>query len=192
MSGALAYGINNRPTDDQEILAALRKGDKNALGELFRRYSVLVLGLCIKYLKNRDSAEDMTMKIFELLPSKISASEISQFRGWLYTVSRNECLMELRRKNPKLKSEDFLWSSEDQSEAELISKQIEEQRIELLEKALTQLGADQRKCIELFYLKEKSYDEICELSGLDFKEVKSHIQNGKRNLKLIFERQNEL
>jgi RNA polymerase sigma-70 factor (ECF subfamily) len=59
-----------------------------------------------------------------------------------------------------------------------------EQQLLLLEEALKQLGAEQRHCIELFYLGQKSYQQIMTETGLSFKQVKSFIQNGKRNLKI--------
>jgi RNA polymerase sigma-70 factor (ECF subfamily) len=61
----------------------------------------------------------------------------------------------------------------------------------LLEKAIDELNEDQRKCIKLFYLKERSYNEIVDETGYSLNEVKSFIQNGKRNLKIKLEKNSE-
>ena len=54
--------------------------------------------------------------------------------------------------------------------------------------ALLELNPEQQLCVTLFYLEKKSYQEIADSSGFTMMQVKSHIQNGKRNLKIIMER----
>src|SRR6186713_416475 len=95
---ALLFRKNIRHLDDQALLQLVRANDKQALGELFVRYSYLVMGLCLKYLKDKMEAEDELMCIFDKLPEKINRSEIANFRTWLYSVAKNECLMKLRKK----------------------------------------------------------------------------------------------
>ena len=166
----------------------VRNKDVNALGELFQRYSPLVMGLCLKYMKDIQSAEDIMMELFEKLPEKISKSEIQNFKSWLYSVSRNECLMLLRKK--KIDTGDFekaeLFISND-DEADLREALTKENELKRLEFAISELKDEQRTCIELFYLKKRSYEQIKTETGFDIKKVKSYIQNGKRNLKLILE-----
>ena len=58
-----------------------------------------------------------------------------------------------------------------------------EEKLEQLQDALVRLSEEQKKCIELFYFKEKSYKEVSDLTGFSINEVKSYLQNGKRNLK---------
>ena len=61
-------------------------------------------------------------------------------------------------------------------------KEVKEKLLTNLELALTHLKEEQRTCIELFFLQEKKYEEVAELTGFSAKQVKSYIQNGKRNL----------
>jgi RNA polymerase sigma factor (sigma-70 family) len=63
---------------------------------------------------------------------------------------------------------------------------VNEKEINLsnLNEALKSLAEKQRICVELFYLQEKSYNEVAEITGFTMNEVKSFIQNGKRNLKI--------
>ena len=70
--------------EDSNLLVLVKEKNKDAFGELFRRYSFLVMGLCLKYLKDRMAAEDMMMKVFEGLPEKIERNEITNFKSWLH------------------------------------------------------------------------------------------------------------
>ncbi|MCJ8291212.1 MAG: sigma-70 family RNA polymerase sigma factor [Flavobacteriales bacterium] len=141
----------------------------------------------MKYLKNRADAEDMTMTLFEKLPHKLGNHTIERFKSWLYMVTKNECLMLLRKKG-HVSSE---ITKELEAKDELHAVEAKEVQYELLEEAIKGLKEEQRKCIELFYIESKSYQEITSLLQLDTKKVKSAIQNGKRNLKLILENRNE-
>lgn len=173
---------------DGELLDLVRSHNANALGELFLRYSPLVMGLCLKYLKDVQAAEDVMMELFERLPEKISKSDIQNFKSWLYTVSRNECLMSLRKKKINtgdLEKVEFLVATE--GVLELEQKMSSEKELSLLENGILELKTEQKICIELFYLKKKSYEQITKETGFDLKKVKSAIQNGKRNLKILLE-----
>ncbi|MBD3638391.1 MAG: sigma-70 family RNA polymerase sigma factor [Crocinitomicaceae bacterium] len=178
--------------DDAELIQLIQENNRQALGEIFQRYSPLVMGLCLKYMKDVQAAEDVMMDLFEKLPDKIAKSDISNFKNWLYSVSRNECLMVLRKKN--LETGDLetasLFSS-NQDEQQLYDVLQKEEKISALEEAIQLLKEEQKKCIELFFLKKKSYEEITSATGYEIKKVKSYIQNGKRNLKLIMENNSE-
>ena len=162
------------------------------MGILYKRYSHLVLGLSLKYLKDEDEAKDAVMQVFEKLLSDLLKFNIEYFKSWLYTFSKNHCLMIIRTKQSKLKKEIDIQIHADsfmETESSLHpnSAAEKEKQYTQLEKAIEELSLDQKKCIELFYLKEKSYNEIVEITGYSMNEVKSFIQNGKRNLKLKLE-----
>ena len=146
------------------------------------------MGTCMKYLKNKMIAEDLTMNIFEDLQTKIRKHEIQHFKSWLYRVTKNECLMHLRKKKIEISS-DELQILEDLEDIQIIH--AKEVKLTILEDALPDLKDEQRICLELFYLKDRSYQEISEELNIDIKQVKSAIQNGKRNLKLKLEEHNE-
>ena len=184
--------LNKNITDysDAELIAAYQKKHNPALvGELFQRYSHLVFGLCMKYLKNPERSKDEVSNIFEKLLIDLKKHDIESFKSWLYMVSRNHCLQLLRQEKTHLgKREEAveLWDHADSVE-EKEKKEAEEKQ---LHQAIQELNEDQRMCIELFYLKNKSYREIEELTGLTNKKVKSFIQNGKRNLKIQLSKNN--
>ena len=180
---------NIKNISDQELISRLIEGDRHAEGEIFVRISPLVMGLCLKYMKSTPLAEDMMMNLFEKLPKKISNSTIENFKSWLFSVSRNECLMELRKK--KIDTSDFetsLLFAEDDGARALEETLQKEAELKKVEEAINELKEEQQKCIELFYIKKESYDSIVLNTGYDLKKVKSYIQNGKRNLKIILEK----
>lgn len=167
---------------DQELLQLYRESNKSIfLGIIYERYAHLVLGVCLKYLKDEAEAQDLSSKIFEELGDKIKKYAIENFKSWLYRLVKNECLQYFRKHKFTFTSEYEQLAQED-TPLDLIQK---EKQLVQLELALSTLREEQQKCIRLFYLEGKTYTQIAEAENLDLKHVKSAIQNGKRNLKLI-------
>lgn len=179
---------------DAELVAHYKlTGENTCVGELFARYRHLVYGVCMKYLGDEDESQDVQMHVFEKLLNDLARHEIAQFKGWLYAVSRNECLMYLRSRKSRLEKQQELKKDtetfmETDPNLHLSGVNEKEQQLQLMEKGLSQLNEPQRICMELFYLKEKCYKEIADETGYSMNEVKSYIQNGKRNLKLFMTR----
>jgi RNA polymerase sigma-70 factor (ECF subfamily) len=174
---------------DADLITAYKDNSSSGvIGELYERYAHLVMGTCMKYLKNKLMAEDLMMNIFEDLPKKILKHDILHFKSWLYRVTKNECLMYLRKQKIEISSDDLQHLEEDQDSSSI---QLKEIKLTILEGTLTELKDEQRTCLELFYLKDRSYQEISDELNIDIKQVKSAIQNGKRNLKLKLEGHNE-
>lgn len=179
----------NNYSDNELINIFLETKDNALVGLLYERYGHLVLGLCIKYLKNKDEAQDLVIQIFTDLIEDLQKHKIQYFKSWLYVYSKNSCLMELRKRQRDLKRELELNENVhlvmDFSNPEHLKEK--ESQITMMETALKQLNNEQQTCIELFYLKNKSYSEIIEITGYSNNDVKSFIQNGKRNLKIKME-----
>jgi RNA polymerase sigma-70 factor, ECF subfamily len=174
-----------RTLEDAELLDFIRNHDNgDAFSELYVRYAHLVLGLCLKYVRDEVEAQEITSTIFEQLISKIKKFEIQHFKSWLYTLTKNECFMFLRKQRFIFDREiyDSLHMEDESSEHRELETQIE-----MLEDALKALKPQQYEVIKLFYLDKKSYQEVAIETGLDLKTVKSAIQNGKRNLKIMLE-----
>ena len=176
-------------TDNELIAEYKKKGDNAVVGELYTRYSHLVYGVCLKYLKDEDESKDAVLEIFEQLLVDLLKHDVTNFKSWLHSVSRNHCLMFLRKEQTKLKRAneyEYAFDEADSYETPFQVHEKETQEVQLtdLEKALTELKEEQRICIELFFLKEKCYEEVAELTGYTLLQVKSYIQNGKRNLSI--------
>ena len=173
-----------------ELVEEFRKtGNLEVLGNLYGRYMELIYGICLKYLKDPENAQDAVMNLFEELIVKVPKHEIDHFRAWVYTVAKNHCLMRLRseKRRPTVKMDTDLMQSE--PDWHLNGELENEQNIKQLEYCLNQLVPEQRRVIELFYLEKKCYNEISASTGLDWKKVRSFIQNGRRNLKICMEKQ---
>lgn len=176
------------PFDDSDILKKYRETDDSVwIGLIFERYYGLCYGTCLKYLKDQSLAQDATMNIFEKLLDKLRKEEIEYFKSWLYMVTKNHCLMELRKKGKEIPS--------DLMEISLPMHPIEdkmelENDLHALEECIDTLKADQQRCVRLFYLKQNSYQQVSDKTSFDLKAVKSFIQNGKRNLKQCLENKN--
>jgi RNA polymerase sigma-70 factor (ECF subfamily) len=155
----------------------------DAFGILYERYSHLVYGVCMKYLKDADNAKDASMQIFEKLITDLPRHEVQVFKAWLYRVAQNHCLMILRSNNHLTKSVDVFNENSVEFVDELHLKVEKEILLTKMEDSLKDLNEDQRRCVEMFYLEKKTYIEIMQETGFNFMQVKSFIQNGKRNLK---------
>lgn len=180
------------PLTDKELVALYKQsGDLALLGELYQRYMELVYGVCLKYFKEPETAKDSVMQIFEELVSKLKKHEVDNFKGWLHQVAKNHCLMQLR--TPKnLKIVEFKTELVQSEENVHLNGVLEkEENFNKLEYCLGTLTEDQQKAIRLFYLEGKCYNEIVEITGQQWNQVRSLIQNGRRNLKLCMEK-NEL
>lgn len=174
---------------DAELLALFqKKGQMEALGQLFDRYLEMIYGVCLKYLSSPEDAEDAVMAIFEQLPEKVKKHNIQDFRPWVYVLSKNHCLMQLRKKKIIVPTEPQFMQSEvvlhPFSESE---KEQQEKELTNMEKCLEELAAKQKTCVELFYLHGQTYKEIADQQQLPLGTVRSNIQNGRRNLKNCME-----
>lgn len=176
-------------TDEELVALYAKTSDKKHVGILFERYSHLVLGVCYKYLKNKEESRDAVICIFEKLFIVLKEQQIIHFKPWLHTVTRNYCLMQLRKKKQPDTEQDITELEEKiQTEDEC---NYTEENLQQLESAINQLKPEQKKCIELFYLQQLCYVEIAAQTGYPLKKVKSYLQNAKRNLTIILSKQNE-
>lgn len=179
-------------TDEELIRAYVRSDNADHFGLLFERYTHLVFGLCMKYLKNEADAEDAVMSIFEKLMTDLKKHNVKNFKSWLYQVSKNHCLMFLRKRKLHDRAQGELKIEKQEEFMEMLHNvhhNNEPREVEgiliSLHKALEKLRNEQRICIELMYLEKMTYREIADNTGFSMKQVKSFIQNGKRNLKMM-------
>jgi len=179
---------------DEDLLNAFGKNENlDDLAELYNRYIHLVYGVCLKYLKNKDDAQDAVMQIFEKLIGDVNRFEIKSFKSWLYVFSKNFCLMKIRSAKAGLSIKQ-IGELQESMENELSVHPTDdennlEDNLQVLEKCIETLIAEQKQCVSLFFLKELSYKQIVENTGFELKKVKSYLQNGKRNLKICMESQ---
>ncbi|MHC1777504.1 MAG: RNA polymerase sigma factor [Lentimicrobium sp.] len=188
--------LDGKPSDhlsDEELVQFFRQsGEREVIGMLFRRYSHLVLGVCYKYLHERELARDTAMGVFESLFTSLKKYEVHHFKSWLFTVTKSHCAQVLREQKKEagtIRWEENLLGEvmENDGFSHLTPEEETEERIRKLHHAVSDLSPGQQQCILLFYFDGKSYQQITETTGFSLNEVKSFIQNGKRNLKIILE-----
>jgi RNA polymerase sigma-70 factor (ECF subfamily) len=161
--------------------------DREWIGVLLERYTLLLLGVCMKYLKNEEEAKDCVQQIFLKVLSEVSKYKIEYFKSWLYMVAKNHCLMRLRTMSGKVMKDIDQVHIVSEEETDKSTLQENEKTYSLLEASLEELNEEQKQCVILFYLKKMSYSQISEKTGYSLLQVKSYIQNGKRNLKILME-----
>lgn len=189
------HWLSDQPLSDESLLRMYReKGDVDLIGLLFERYTHLVFGVCMKYLKDEEAARDAVMEIFEKLMDELAVREITFFKTWLYSVSRNHCLIKIRRQTGENDMRDHYSKINNAGIMEIAGEMhlnvvdnAMENILDKLQRALLRLNEAQQVCIRLMYLEKKSYREIAGITGFSLNQVKSHIQNGKRNLKNLIE-----
>jgi RNA polymerase sigma-70 factor (ECF subfamily) len=185
---------NRAKISDEKLVAKYKKtGDNYFVGELFQRYTNLIVAVNTKYLRSKEDIEDATMQVFEILLEDLKKHEVRNFRAWLYSVVKNNSLKYKRHsKNYVLQDDDFSNQLYDDDSSEIEEKEKLEIQLDMLEDKMNDLKDDQKECLKLFYLENRSYKEIMDLTGLDLNKVKSHIQNGKRKLKIHLENNNNV
>ena len=175
---------------DQELLEKFSADHNNEwLGVLLERYTLLLLGVCMKYLKNEDDAKDSVQQIFLKVIQELHKYKVEYFKSWIYMVAKNHCLMKLRDKQGKIPveiNERLMTAPGEVTDQQVLMKN--DQTLDLMEEALKELNPEQKQCVTLFYLQKKTYQEIKEMTGFTMLQVKSYIQNGKRNLRILIER----
>lgn len=177
----------NQNSTDQELLEQFYADHENEwLGILLQRYTLLLLGVCMKYLKNEEEAKDSVQQIFLKVIQELHKYKVEYFKSWLYMVAKNHCLMKLRDKQGKYKVEidDRQFVQPETDKQALMQNDL---TLELMERSLKELHTEQQQCVTLFYLQKKSYQQISQETGYSMLQVKSYIQNGKRNLKILIE-----
>jgi RNA polymerase sigma factor (sigma-70 family) len=187
---AFLKNISSGDLSDADLVAQYKQSsDPKVIGELYQRYMELVYGVCLKYLRQPENAQDSVISIFEELLVKLHKHEVDNFKAWLYTLAKNHCLMRLRSEKKAVTVNFDVELMQSEENVHLNGELEKEENFKKLDYCLGQLQEEQRKTVELFYLRNKSYNEIAEITGLDWSKVRSYIQNGRRNLKICMESQ---
>jgi len=174
---------------DSDLLERFYQDRNNQwLGILLQRYTMLLLGVCMKYLKNEEEAKDSVQQVFLKAITELQKYRVDYFKSWLYMIARNHCLMKLRDRQGKIPKELHENMPLQALETDMKGLAEKDNMLSLMEASLDDLSEEQKTCVILFYLQKKSYQEITEITGFTLMKVKSHIQNGKRNLKILVEK----
>ncbi len=195
----LFFKKKHKPESETDLLREYRQtGDLSVLGKLYEPQMEMIFAISMKYFKDEEEAKDTVMALFEELIPKLRQHEVENFKAWLGMVTRNYCLMELRKRplaprggiideedNDESISNNFMEISTSEHHTDSLDL---EQNLTKLEDCLQTLNLEQKQSVELFFMQEKTYQEVSQLTGFEVNKVKSYLQNGKRNLKNCMEK----
>lgn len=170
-------------------MAGVARGDSRALAQLYDRYGRLVYGLALKILANAEHAEDVVQETFWRVWSRSATfqSGSSGFPPWLFGITRNLCIDELRKRQsrpvtiPSQPDDQVLHAIPDQQDIELVTWESERRR--LIVGALGDLPSDQREVIELAYFGGLSQREIADRLNSPLGTIKTRVRLALQKLK---------
>lgn len=183
---------------DEELLLAINEASYiDIIDEVFNRYSHILYGLCFKYLRNTEESRDAVQSIFEKIFTDMGSHTVKNLKAWLFVVAKNYCLMQLRKRQLETKeltpenTSPILFALYEEEMSVSESDSITEKNVSKMLSLMNELSSPQSICLNMMYLDDKSYKEIADITGFGLNEVKSHIQNGKRNLRNLLTRSND-
>jgi len=188
--GASAPATTAAMERDSDLLVALKAGNRHAVLEgLMERYRQKVMHLAISIVRNPALAEDLAqttfVKVWQALPRFDGRASLST---WLYTIARNTCLSALERERRVVPLEDFAEVADDDGDPMVFgtaqagddSGQAAAQYD--VAKLLEQLPEPYRRVVVLFYLEDRSCEEVGELLSMPTGTVKALLHRGRKRL----------
>ena len=179
---------------DAALMLFVKQGDNAAFALLVDKYKQPIMNLAYRMLRDLTEAEDLAQNVFIQVHKSAARYEVSsKFSTWLFTIARNLCLNEIRRRSrhPADSIEATYYEQEDQPRQQFEDKKIISPPDSLLhgeleqkvDQALASLPENQRTAILLCRQNELSYEEIAEVLGCSLSATKSLIHRGRETLK---------
>jgi len=182
---------------DAALMLRAKRGDRAAFTELVEKYKQPVMNFVFRSLRDEAEAEDLAQNVFlQVYKSRARYQQTAKFSTWLFTIARNLCLNEIRRRSrhPAESLEETF--SENESRDGGTQKQFEDKKVFLptenvlhgelaqkIEEALAELPENQRSAILLCRQDKLSYEEIAEVLDCSLSATKSLIHRGRETLK---------
>jgi RNA polymerase sigma-70 factor, ECF subfamily len=185
------------PDPDAVLMLRVKRGDRAAFAELVEKYKQPVMNFVYRSLRDETEAEDLAQNVFlQVYKSRSRYKQTAKFSTWLFTIARNLCLNELRRRSrhPAESIEETQAENEsreggtqrqyeDKSQMAPPEKLLQEELAQKIEEALAELPENQRSAILLCRQDELSYEEIADVLDCSLSATKSLIHRGRETLK---------
>jgi RNA polymerase sigma-70 factor, ECF subfamily len=182
------------PDPDAVLMLRVKRGDRAAFAELVEKYKQPVMNLVYRTLHDETEAEDLAQNVFlQVYKSARRYESRAKFSTWLFTIARNLCLNEIRRRSrhPADSIEESHTEHEDQPRQQFEDKSgvappeklLHGELAQKIEEALAELPENQRTAILLCRQEELSYEEIARVLGCSLSATKSLIHRGRETLK---------
>ncbi len=188
-------GVQNPPPSaaaerDADLVAALRRGDRHfVLDGLMDRYRQKIMHLAFSILRDTALAEDMAQTVFVKVWQALSSFDgRAALSTWLYTIARNTCLTAVARERRLVPLEDFNEAADDEDplafgaaspDSEMATRAAAEYDVSRL---LEQLAEPYRRVVVLFYLEDRSCEEVGKLLSMPTGTVKALLHRGRKKL----------
>lgn len=179
---------------DAVLMLRVKRGDRAAFTELVGKYQQHVMNFIFRTLRDEAEAEDLAQNVFvQVWKSRARYQRTAKFSTWLFTIARNLCLNELRRRSrhPAESIEETHMEHEDQPRQQFEDKShigapdrlLHGELAQKIEEALAELPENQRTAILLCRQEELSYEEIAQVLDCSLSATKSLIHRGREALK---------
>jgi RNA polymerase sigma-70 factor (ECF subfamily) len=179
---------------DAALMLRVKRGDRAAFSALVEKYKQPVMNFVFRSLRDETEAEDLAQNVFlQVYKSRARYERTAKFSTWLFTIARNLCLNEIRRRT-RHPAESLEESQTENEDAAL--RQYEDKKVVLptehilqgelagkIDEALAALPENQRTAILLCRQDELSYEEIARILGCSLSATKSLIHRGRETLK---------
>lgn len=175
-------------TDDIYYIEAVKKGNVQAFSFLVDKYQNLVYTLALKLLKKPEDAEELAQDTFIKAFQKIeSYGGKSKFSTWLYSITYNACISELRKRRIEFKSLDDrqISDQDEQKMHDYYRETKKEDQEKYLNMALEKLPEDDQVLVTLYYYENQSMDEISVITGLTVSNIKVKIHRARKRMYLL-------
>ena len=179
---------------DAALMLRVKQGDTEAFTELVEKYKQPVINLIFRTLRDAAEAEDLAQNVFVQVYKSADRYRIAaKFSTWLFTIARNLCLNEIRRRSRHPadsidathpdQDDQPLQQFEDKKTFAPPEKLLQGELEQKIEEALAELPENQRTALLLCRQDELSYEEIAEVLGCSLSATKSLIHRGRETLK---------
>jgi RNA polymerase sigma-70 factor, ECF subfamily len=183
-----------QPDPDAVLMLRVKRGDRSAFAELVEKYKQPVMNFVYRSLRDEIEAEDVAQSVFlQVYKSRSRYKQTAKFSTWLFTIARNLCLNELRRRtrHPAESIEETHAEHEDQPQRQYEDKSqmappetlLQGELARKIEEALAELPENQRTAILLCRQEDLSYEEIADTLDCSLSATKSLIHRGRETLK---------
>ncbi len=183
-----------QPDPDAALMLRVKRGDRVAFTELVDKYKQPVINFIFRSLRDEAEAEDLAQNVFlQVYKSRSRYKQTAKFTTFLFTISRNLCLNELRRRSrhPAESLEETHTDNEDQPARQIEDKTqiaapenvLHSELAEKIEEALNELPENQRSAILLCRQDDLSYEQIAKILRTSLSATKSLIHRGRETLK---------
>ncbi|MBD0350257.1 MAG: sigma-70 family RNA polymerase sigma factor [Flavisolibacter sp.] len=172
---------------DSEIISQVVRGDQNAYATLVERYQNYVFTIVLRYVKNREDAEEVAQDVFiKAYRSLADFKGTAKFSTWLYTVTTTTCITFLRKNKLEVHSLDNekVFAAADNMDSGARANQIEQKsRVNMVNEAIRLLNPEDAQIITLFYKGEQTLEEIARILGKEPNTVKVQLHRARGRLK---------